>query len=102
MLVDWEAVVLDLEAYIEAKPGRSFGERELSNELRRLRVRHRVTEGLPERALRLYGADLIDVLRPRPATPDPEGPGGMGGGAPHRVGTTSHEGAVTNGNGNRH
>lgn len=91
MLVDWEAVVHDLEAYIDSKPGRSFGERELTAELRGLRVRHRVTEGLPERALRLYGASLIDVLRPTPATPDSEVSGGMRDGDPHRIAATPHE-----------
>lgn len=93
-LVDWEAAFLDLEAYIEGKDGRSFGQRELSDEMRRLRVRHRVPEGLPERAMRLLGPDLMEALRRRPATPDPEASGGMDEGATHRMAADrSHEGA---------
>lgn len=85
MLVDYEAVVLDLEEYIQGKDGRSFGERELTDVIRGLRVRHRVQEGLPERALRLLGPDLIDVLSHRPAAPDSEVSGGMAGGSPARI-----------------
>jgi hypothetical protein len=92
-LVDWEAVILDLEEFIETKDGRSFGQRELTDLLRGLRVRHRIQEGLPERALRLYGPDLIDALRREPATPDSEVSGGMDEGATHRIaGRAPHEG----------
>lgn len=91
MLVDWEAVVLDLEARLQTKG--SWGRRELIEHLTEARVRHRIPEGLPEKALRLYGEQLIEVLRQRPATPDSEVSGGMGDGAIHRVGATPHEGA---------
>lgn len=78
MLVDWEAVVHDLEAFIANKQGNSFGQRELTDELLRLRVLHRQVEGLPEKALRLYGSELIDVLSPRPATDGAARAGGNG------------------------
>ena len=84
-LVDYEAVVLDLEAYIEAKPGRSFGERELPDELRRLRQRHRKPEGLVEKALRLYDAEMQDASRRGPSPAPFEEGAGMGDGAPIRV-----------------
>lgn len=74
-LIDWEAVVLDLEAYIAAK--HSHGQRELLARLAELRVQHRQIEGLPEKALRLYGTDLIDAVTPRPAGPDSDGGGAM-------------------------
>lgn len=101
MPTDYEAVVQDLEAFIQGKDGPSFGRRELVDKLLELRVRHRMAEGLPERALRLYGPELTEILRQRSATPGPEGPGGMGDDAIHRIGATPHEGAthVRNGHG---
>jgi hypothetical protein len=66
--------VLDLESYIEDKDGNSFGERELTDLLRKLRVKHRLpAEGLAEKALRLYGSELAEALRNRPPTRPPEG-----------------------------
>jgi hypothetical protein len=91
MLIDYEAVVHDVEAYIEGKDGNSFGERELTDLLRSLRVRHRIQEGLPERALRLYGPQLAESLRGRPAPSDLEGSDRMDASAP------SPEGGSTNG-----
>lgn len=92
MVVDHEAVLADLEAHIQAKG--SWGRRELIEYLAAARARHRVPEGLPEKALRLYGPQLIEVLRQRPATFDPEGTDGMDERATHRVEAVGpHEGA---------
>lgn len=74
-LVDWEAVVLDLEDYIADK--NSHGQRDLLAKLAELRSRHRQIEGLAEKALRLYGEELIEVLKPRPAGVDHEGSDAM-------------------------
>jgi hypothetical protein len=91
VIVDHEAVLADLEAHLQSKG--SWGRRELIEYLSEARARHRVPEGLSEKALRLYGPQLIEVLRGRPATPDSEVSGGMDGGAIHRVGDDPHEGA---------
>jgi hypothetical protein len=63
-LVDYEAVVLDLEQLIRSK--RSHGQRDLLDALADLRSRHRLAEGLAEKALRLYGDELHEALS-RPA-----------------------------------
>lgn len=76
-LIDWEAVVLDLEAHIAGK--HSHGQRDLLAKLAELRGQHRQIEGLPEKALRLYGTDLIDAVTPRPAGPDSAGGEAMDG-----------------------
>lgn len=73
-LVDYEAVVLDLEAEVAAK--NSHGQRDLLRKIAELRQEHRVTEGLPERALRLYGAELgedIETLRSSGSDKQPNG-----------------------------
>lgn len=62
MLVDYEAVLHDLEAYMQGKSGNSFGQRELTDLLAELRVRHRQPEGLVERALRLFDPELQEIL----------------------------------------
>lgn len=93
-LIDYEGVVADLEAYIEEKDGNSFGERELTDLLRRLRVRHRIHEGLAEKALRLYGSELAESLRRRPNLSTPEGAVEMAESALHRIGSMSREGAL--------
>lgn len=76
-LTDWEAVVADLEAYVLTR--NSHGQRDLLAKLADLRSRHRQIEGLPEKALRLYGEELIDAVKPRPAGPDHEGSDAMDG-----------------------
>lgn len=63
MLVDFEAVLLDLKRAILAK--NSHGQRDLLAVISRLEVEHQLDEGTPERALRLYGVVLSDdLLRP--------------------------------------
>jgi hypothetical protein len=74
MLVDWEAVVLDLRKYMLEKPGNSYGHAELSAKLDALTIQHRQVEGLPEKALRLYGSDLADALSHRQHARSLEGP----------------------------
>lgn len=64
-LVDYEAVVLDLEQLIRSK--RSHGQRALLDALADLRSKHRLAEGLAEKSLRLYGSELYEVLS-RPST----------------------------------
>ena len=76
MLVDWEAVVLDLRAYMQQKEGNSYGHRELADLLDELTVRHRQVEGLAVKALRLYGDELADVIAQ---------PNGRGVEAPERM-----------------
>lgn len=78
-LVDWHGVVLDLRAYLVGKDGNSFGQRELVQLLTELEVKHAQVEGLPERALRLYGEQLQEALNQGGLsnTPSLEGPGDM-------------------------
>lgn len=89
-LVDWEAVVLDLECYIAAK--NSHGQRDLLAKLAELRSEHRQLEGLPEKALRLYGDELVDALKPRPTDVDSAGGDAMDGASPIRRESTTPEG----------
>lgn len=63
MLVDHEEVLLRLKEHIVGK--NSHGQRDLLGVLTRLEVECRVPEGLPEKALRLYGEELHEVLVPR-------------------------------------
>jgi hypothetical protein len=86
VIVDHEAVLADLEAFIVSKDGRSFGQRELTDEIQRLRVKHRVPEGLVEKTLRVYGDELQEALRRRPDTDRSEGREDMAGSAPVRIG----------------
>lgn len=65
-LVDWEAVVLDFQGHIRSK--NSHGQRELTDKLADLIVQHRQVEGLPEKALRLYGPELHEILSNHPDT----------------------------------
>jgi hypothetical protein len=60
MLVDYEAVLLDLKAVLAQK--KSHGGDALLLEIARLEQQHRSVEGLPEKALRLYGPELADAL----------------------------------------
>lgn len=60
MLVDNEAVLLGLKAVLMEK--KSHGRDTLLAEIARLEVQHRIEEGVPERALRLYGVVLSDDL----------------------------------------
>jgi hypothetical protein len=53
MLTDHERVLLKLKAHIASKG--SHGQRELLGLIGKLEVECSVEEGLPERALRLYG-----------------------------------------------
>lgn len=79
MLVDYEALLLDLKAAVIAK--NSHGQRDLLGLIARLEVEHRVEEGLPERAIRLYGQDLQEALTGssrEPATEVPVGDNGHG------------------------
>lgn len=64
-MVDWQGVVADIRAHLVAKHAdgsNSFGYRELTDLLQELEVRHRLVEGLPEKALRVYGSALQEVL----------------------------------------
>ncbi len=70
-LVDWEAVVLDLEAHVMSR--NSHGQRDLLRVLTELKIRHRQVEGLPEKALRLYGPELAEALDRGPAGGEHEG-----------------------------
>lgn len=81
-LVDWEAVVLDFEEYVRTR--NSHGQRDLLAVLADLRVRHRQVEGLPVKALRLYGSELEEVLNHRAAARRDEDLVGMNGDSPHR------------------
>ncbi|MET0604176.1 MAG: hypothetical protein ABW167_19485 [Baekduia sp.] len=76
MLVDYEKVARDLKAYIAGKG--SHGQRDLLAEIGRLEAAHKLEEGLPEMALRLYGVVFSDaLLRPAlgpPVTGDLDGP----------------------------
>lgn len=63
MLIDHERVLLDLKRIIAAKS--HHGQRDLLAEISRLEVENVVEEGVPERALRLFGVVLSDdLLRP--------------------------------------
>lgn len=58
MLIDYEAVVNALEEHFLSE--HSHGQRRLLQKLAELRVEHRIhDEGLPQKALRLYGAELF-------------------------------------------
>lgn len=76
MLVDYEKVVRDLKALIASKG--SHGQRDLLAAVARLEAEHQLEEGLPERALRLYGVVFSDaLLRPAlevPVSGLPDGP----------------------------
>jgi hypothetical protein len=86
VIVDYEAVVADLELFMLEKDGNSFGLRELQDKLHELRVKHRVPEGFVEKALRLYDEELLAALRQRPNTSAVEAAGEMAGSAPVRIG----------------
>lgn len=60
MLVDSERVLLELEDFFISK--NSFGSRELLRKLVELKSECRITEGVPEKALRLYGVLLSEDL----------------------------------------
>lgn len=63
MLVDAERVLLELKGYVASKS--HHGQRDLLAEIARLEVSNQLAEGLPERALRLYGASFQkDLIRP--------------------------------------
>lgn len=53
MLVDYEAVLADLEAYTHTRT--SHGQRDLLHKISELRTLHRVPEGFLDRAFRLMG-----------------------------------------------
>jgi hypothetical protein len=68
MLIDHERVLLDLKRSIAAKS--HHGQRDLLAEIARLEVENVVEEGVPERALRLYGVALSsDLIRPSSLEP---------------------------------
>lgn len=75
MLVDFEAVLLGLKQEILSK--KSHGQRDLLAAISRLEVEHRLEEGTPERALRLFGVVLSDDLL-RPALSEARAPRGDG------------------------
>lgn len=58
MLVDYEAVLLDLKRHLATKP--HHGQRELAVVIAQLEVKNRVEEGMPDRALRLYGLEFFE------------------------------------------
>jgi hypothetical protein len=70
MLVDFERVIALLKREVASKP--SHGQRDLLATIARLEGECMIEEGLPEKALRLYGPDLADALAQlRPARRDP-------------------------------
>lgn len=70
MITDYEAVVADLRIYLVGK--RSFGQRELIIKLTELEAKHRVEEGLPEKALRMYGNEIHEAITQPPASESAE------------------------------
>jgi hypothetical protein len=58
MLVDTERVLLDLKRHLATKP--HHGQRELALVIAELEAKHQIEEGLPERALRLYGMEFFE------------------------------------------
>ncbi len=66
MLVDYERVLLELKRVLLTK--KSHGADSLLAELARLEVKYQLLEGVPERALRLYGYEVPGDL-PRPTDP---------------------------------
>jgi hypothetical protein len=68
MLVDYERVVALLKRHATSKG--SHGQRELLEVIARLEAECMIEEGLPEKALRLYGVVLSDDLL-RPSLRDP-------------------------------
>lgn len=68
--VDWESVVLDVVARLRTK--NSHGQRELTDFITDSITAHRLPEGLPERALRVYGPELADVLSQKATSRSPE------------------------------
>lgn len=74
MLIDHEAVVLELEEYIRTRS--SHGRDPLLLKLSELRVAHRVPEGFLDRSLRLLGLrvtkePLLSIVDPSPSDDDP-------------------------------
>jgi hypothetical protein len=88
-LIDWEGVVLELEGHVLSK--NTHGQRELLAKLAELRVRHRQIEGLPEKALRLYGPELADAVSRHDGIPGAVVPDDIGGGSPARSESTTPE-----------
>lgn len=68
MVTDWEAVVADLKRQLQTKD--SHGRRELLTRLGELEAKHRLDEGLVERALRVSGAKLSEELIKQGRAPD--------------------------------
>jgi hypothetical protein len=65
MLVDSEHVLLELESYIASRS--SHGRNDLLLKITELKTAHTVTEGLPEKAIRLFGTQLSeDLIRTHP------------------------------------
>lgn len=78
-LVDYEAIVLDIEEHVRVKD--SHGKRELLEKLADLRSEHRIKEGMPQRALRLWSTEFVEVLeqaRSQPSSSSPDGVGAHG------------------------
>lgn len=81
MVTDSERVLQDLKVFLQSKD--SHGRRELLQTIGELEARHTLSEGLPERALRLHGAILSEELKAhgsdtRPATEAAAGGNGNG------------------------
>lgn len=86
MLVDHERVLLELKQHIGSKS--HHGQRDLLAEIARLEVANAVEEGVPERALRLYGVVFSDdLLRPPSSDPRVDPSDGLNG---HPRGAGSH------------
>lgn len=86
-LVDWEAVVLDLEDHIQSRS--SHGRRDLVDKLAELRSQHRIAEGLVEKCLREYAPELNEALTQKPAGFVPSGTDLMEEESPNRSGHNS-------------
>lgn len=68
MLVDYEQAWLDLKELISSK--RSHGADTLLVEMARMEIACKTLEGLPEKALRLYGQELAEALVPAVSPPE--------------------------------
>lgn len=73
MLVDYESAWHDLKKVINSK--KSHGGAALLVEMARCEITHGVTEGLPEKALRLYGEELYQALVPAVSAPEGQADG---------------------------
>jgi hypothetical protein len=94
-LVDHSAAWLDLVKLIESRDG--WGSKQLLAEMSKLEAKHRVSEGLIERVLRLYGVQLADAVNQSIPEAPANGRSGTTPTAPEPVTGQSKTEEVTNG-----